>query len=194
MRLILASSSKTRRAILDMLGFKYEVITSKDAEKSNETDFEKYVIGLSKIKARSAAKQLNNEKALIIAADTIICMGNKKFEKPKSKEKALENMQLFSGNMNYALTGVTIRDLYKNKELTFFDKTEVYFKKITEADMHWYINNTEHILEHAGYSLADGKALIFLDKIVGDYYNILGMPISKLYTNFNELGYSASDF
>ena len=98
-----------------------------------------------------------------------------------------------SGKVNYAITGVTIKDLYKNKELSFTDTTEVYFKNVTDDDILWYVENEKNLLNRAGYSIY-GKTSIFVDKIIGDYYNILGMPVSKLYSKLNELGYKISDF
>ena len=98
-----------------------------------------------------------------------------------------------SGKVNYAITGVTIKDLYQNKEISFTDITEVYFKNVFDKDIAWYVENEKYLLNRAGYSIA-GKTSIFVDKIVGDYYNVLGMPISKLYSKLNELGYSISDF
>lgn len=192
MKLILASNSKTRKNIFDMVGWKYEIITSKVEERSDSTDPKQYVIDLSKDKANSVASQVK-DKALIVAADSIIYMDNKKFEKPKSKEEAFENIKKMSGKVNYAVTGVTIKDLYKNKEISFSDTTDVYFKNVTTQDISWYVENEKYLLNRAGYSIA-GKTSIFIDKIIGDYYNILGMPISKLYTKLNELGYTISDF
>lgn len=192
MRLILASNSKTRKDIFDMIGWKYEVITSNVEENSNSTDPKQYVIDLSKDKANSVATQIK-DKALIISADSIIYMDNKKFEKPKSKEEGFENIKKMSGKVNYALTGVTIKDLYQDKEISFTDTTEVYFKNVSDKDICWYVENEKYLLNRAGYSIA-GKTSIFVDKLVGDYYNILGMPISKLYSKLNELGYSISDF
>ena len=194
MRVVLASGSKTRKKILSqILGLECEVIKSTEEEKSTKSELSEYVMELSKIKADSAAKQLGGEKCLIIAADLIACMDNKKFEKPKNKEEAFENIKKFSGKINYALTGVTIKDLYQNKEITFFDKTEVYFKDVDDEDIRWYVETDPYILERAGYSMADGKACIFVDKIVGDYYNIIGLPIGKLYDNLKQLGYSMKD-
>ena len=192
MKLILASNSKTRKNIFDMVGWKYEIITSKVEEHSDSTDPKQYVIDLSKDKANSVASQVK-DKALIVAADSIIYMENKKFKKPKSKEEAFENIKKMSGKVNYAVTGVTIKDLYKNKEISFSDTTDVYFKNVTTQDISWYVENEKYLLNRAGYSIA-GKTSIFIDKIIGDYYNILGMPISKLYTKLNELGYTISDF
>ena len=192
MKLILASNSKTRKDIFDMVGWKYEVITSNVVENSNSIDPKQYVIDLSKDKANSVASQIT-DKALIISADSIIYMDNKKFEKPKTKEEGFENIKKMSGKVNYAITGVTIKDFYQNKEISFTDVTEVYFKSVSDKDIAWYVENEKYLLNRAGYSIA-GKTSIFVDKIVGDYYNILGMPISKLYSKLNELGYSISDF
>lgn len=194
MRVVLASGSKTRKRILSqLLGFECEVIKSIEEENSTKSDLSEYVMELSKIKSNSVAKQLSGEKCLIIAADTIVCMDNKKFEKPKNKEEAFENIKKFSGKVNYALTGVTINDLYQNKSITFFDKTDVYFKNVDDEDIKWYVDTDPYILERAGYSMADGKASIFVDKIVGDYYNIIGLPLGKLYDNLKNLGYSMKD-
>jgi septum formation protein len=192
MRLILASNSKTRKDIFDMVGWKYEVLTSNVEENSNSLDPKQYVIDLSRDKANSVASQIT-DKALIVSADSIIYMDNKRFEKPKSKEEGFDNIKKMSGKVNYAITGVTIKDLYQNKEISFTDITEVYFKNVSDKDIDWYVENEKYLLNRAGYSIA-GKTSIFIDKLVGVYYNILGMPISKLYSKLNELGYTISNF
>lgn len=192
MRLILASNSKARKDIFDMIGWKYEVIASNIEEKSNSINPEQYVIDLSKDKANSVASKIT-DKALIVSADSIIYMDDEKFEKPKSKEEAFKYIKKMSGKVNYAVTGVTIKDLYQNKEISFAETTEVYFKNATDEDISWYVENEKYLLDRAGYSL-EGKTSLFVDKIVGDYFNVLGLPISKLYSKFNELGYTISDF
>lgn len=191
MKLILASSSKQRKDIFNMIGLKYEVIKSIE-EKSSATEPDIYVKELSKGKADSAEKQIN-EKAIIIAADTIIYMNNKIYEKPKSKEEAFNNMKEMSGKVTYAVTGVTIKDLYQNKEISFSDTAEVWFRKINEEDIRWYIENDENIMDRCGYSVL-GKAAIFLDKVNGDYNTLFGISPSKVYEKLQELGYKISDF
>ena len=118
MKLVLASASKQRQDIFDMLGLKYEIMTSDEEEISNAKDPGKYVEELSIIKANSVAKKLK-EKAIIISADSIIYMDGKVYEKPKTKEEAFKNIKEMAGKKTYAYTGVTIKDLYKNKEKTF---------------------------------------------------------------------------
>lgn len=192
MRLILASNSKQRKDIFDRTRLKYEVIKSLEEEQSTAKDPDRYVTDLSKTKADSVAKQLEGE-GIIIAADSVICMNNKIYEKPKSKEEAFNNLKEMSGNVTYAVTGVTIKDLYQNKEISFVDTTEVWVKKINEQDIKWYVENESYILDRCGYS-ALGMFDIFLDKIVGDYNNLFGISISSVYEKLQELGYKISDF
>lgn len=193
MKLILASNSKQRQDLLNMLGLKYEVIVSNKPEESNSEDPDQYVMDLSKIKADSVASKLN-EPALILAADSIIYMDGHIFEKPKTRQEAFENIKKMKAKTTYAVTGVTLKDLYQSKEISFADTCEVSFKKdITDEDIWWYVNNEEHVLERAGYSVA-GKTSFFVDKIFGDFYTIVGLPVSMLHTKLHELGYTLTDF
>lgn len=192
MKLILASTSKQRQDILKMIGLKYEVVKSLVEEESLETDPEKYVKELSRNKARSVESQIK-EKAIIVAADTVIYMDGKIYEKPKSKEEAFQNLKEMSGKITYSITGVTIKDLYQNKEICFADSVEVHLRKISSEDIKWYVENDKDIFDRCGYSIL-GKAAIFLDKVNGDYNTLFGISPSKLYEKFQELGYKISDF
>ncbi len=192
MRLILASASRQRQDIFNMIGLKYEVITSDVEENSNEKEPDKYVEELSLNKAKSVCNQIDG-KAIIIAADTIIYFNNKKYEKPKTKEEAFYNMKELSGNKNSAYTGITIIDLYKNKTVTFSSKVDVCFKDISEEEINWYVNNEKKIFKCCGY-VPEGKASLFIDKIEGDYNTLLGISPSIVFEKLKELGYSISDF
>ena len=190
-KIILASSSKQRQDIFKMIGVKYEVVTSDVDEESCAKQPSKYVEELSKNKALSVKRQIA-DRAIIIAADTIIYCNGKKYEKPKSKDEAYSNLKELSGKKNSAYTGVTILDLYKNKTITFYSKVDVYFKDITDSEIEWYVNNEMKIFKCCGY-VPLGKASIFIDKINGDYNTLLGISPSVLYENFKKLGYTAKD-
>ena len=192
MKLILASSSKQRREILNNLGLKYEVVKSLVEESSLNTDPCEYVKDLSRDKANSVAGQVK-EKAVIIAADSIIYMGGKIYEKPKNKEEAFENMKKMSGKLTYAITGVTIKDLYQDKEICFSDTTKVYLKEMSDEEIRWYVKNEKDLLNRGGYAI-QGKASIFLDKVIGDYNTLFGISPSKVYDALKKLGYNISDF
>ena len=192
MKLILASSSKNRQDIFKMVGLKYEVIKSTVEEHSDATDPNQYVMDLSRDKANSVASKVQ-EKSIIVSADSVIYMDGKIFEKPKTKEEAFQNMKSMSGRVNYGVTGITIKDLYQNKEITFSDTVEVHFKEISDNDIKWYVDNDKYILQRCGYSIL-GKAALFIDKVVGDYNTVFGISVSRLYSKLKELGYSTSDF
>ncbi|MBR3661088.1 MAG: septum formation protein Maf [Bacilli bacterium] len=191
MKLILASNSRTRKEILDKVGLKYEVCPSNIEEHSIETNPKEYVMDLSRQKGLAIAS--NVSEGVILSADSIIYIDDKKLEKPKTKESAKEMLKLLSGRVNYAVTGVTIVDKYQDKTITFNEVTEVYFDEMSDEEMNWYIENEQFIFERCGYSIA-GKSAIYIPKINGDYYNILGMPISRVYKELHKLGYNLSDF
>ncbi len=192
MKIILASSSKQRQDIFKMIGLKYEVVTSSKDEYSTEKEPDKYVCELSFNKAKDVSFKIK-DKAIIIAADTIIYFNGKIYEKPKNKKEAINNLKNFSGNKNEAYTGITIIDLYKNKTITFSSKTDVYFKNITDDEINWYVNNEKNIFNCSGYAPL-GKASLFIDKIDGDYNTLLGISPSLLFEKLKGLGYSISDF
>lgn len=192
MKIILASSSKQRQDILKMIGLKYEVVTSNVDEYSEEIEPDKYVEELSLNKAKSVSNQIN-DKAIIIAADTIIYCNNKKYEKPKNKDEAYTNLKELSGTKNSAYTGITIIDLYQNKTISFSSKVDVYFKNIPDTEISWYVNNEDKIFKCCGY-VPLGKASIFIDRIDGDYNTLLGISPSIVFEKLKGLGYSIDDF
>lgn len=192
MRIILASASKQRQDIFNMIGLKYDVITSDVPEESNQTEPDKYVEELSLNKAKSVKKQIK-DKAIIISADTIIYSNNKIYEKPKSKEEAYSNLKELSNNKCTAYTGITLIDLYKEKIICSSSKVNVYFNEIKDEEAEWYVNNEEKIFKCCGF-VPLGKAALFINKIEGDYNTLLGISPSIVYNKLKELGYSVNDF
>ena len=181
MNLVLASGSIRRQEVLKKVGLKYEIVKSTVDEHSNATDPSQYVMDLSRDKANSSSAQLD-KKAIVIAADTILYMNGRIFEKPKSKEEASQNLKIMSGNVVNVVTGMTIKDLYQNKEITF-----------SQDDIKWYVKNERELLNCAGICI-EGKGALFIDKIVGDYGTTYGISISSIHTKLKELGYKMSDF
>ena len=191
MRIILASASKQRQDIFNMIGLKYDVITSDVPEESNQIEPDKYVEELSLNKAKSVKKQIK-DKAIIISADTIIYSNNKIYEKPKSKEEAYSNLKELSNNKCTAYTGITLIDLYKEKVICSSSKVNVYFNEIKDEEAEWYVNNEEKIFKCCGF-VPLGKAALFINRIEGDYNTLLGISPSIVYNKLKELGYSFND-
>ncbi len=192
MNIILASQSITRRKIMDSLKLNYEVITSDEEEISSKNDPREYVEELSLKKALNVRKKVDNNSSIIIAADSIIYKDGKKYEKPKSYEEVKSNLLELSNTKNQAITGVTIIDTSNENKITFSCITDVYLKKIASEDIDWYIEHQQDLLKKAGYSL-EGIMSLFLEKLDGDYYNVLGLPLGMLYSNINKLGYHLKD-
>lgn len=109
---------KDKKRYIDLINFDYDIVVNDIEEYSDATEPNQYVMDLSRNKANCVANKIDGE-AIILAADSIIYMDNEKFEKPKTKEQAYDNIKRLSGKVNYAVTGVTIKDLYNNKEISF---------------------------------------------------------------------------
>ena len=191
-RIILASNSRQRQKILDLVGLKYEVITSLVEEVTDAKNPEKYVQELAINKAKSVDKQIK-DNAIIIAADTIIYCNNKIYEKAKDDQEVKKNLKELSSNKNTAYTGYAIIDKYTNRIINFYETTDVYFKDITEVDIDNYIKKEENKFKCCGYNPM-GKASIYIEKIQGDFFNLLGLSPRLVFSKFKELGYGNSDF
>ena len=120
-------------------------------------------------------------------------MNGKIYEKPRSKQEAFDNIKEMSGKKTLAITGVTIKDLYQNKEICFSDVAEVLLREVSDEEINWYVENEKNILNISGYAMK-GKGAIFLEKVNGDYNTLFGISPSKIYEKFKELGYKISDF
>jgi septum formation protein len=191
-KLVLASSSKQRKDILDMIGIPYEVVVSNIKEESDKSTPYEYVMDLSHQKANAIIPLVPNN-SIIIAADSVIYMNGKIYEKPKTKLEAFNNLKEMSGKTTYAYTGITIKDLNQDKEIVFYDMCEVTFNNITDEDISWYVDNEENALKRCGYVIL-GKASLFLNKVNGDYNTLFGLSPSKVYDKLKELGYTLKDF
>lgn len=191
MKLILASNSKWRKKIINDAGLKCETVVSDVDENIDFITPEEYVMTLSKMKADAVSCKV--DEGIIIAADTIGYMDNEKFEKPKDRTEAFENLKKLSGRVNYAVTGVTILDKQTNKKVSFSDTAAVYFKEMSDDEINWYIDNEKGVYQCAGYSIETCGAL-FIEKIEGNYSNIVGLPISRIYDELKKMGYKITDF
>ena len=190
-KLILASGSKWRKQLLEISGFKCEAIPSNCDENIEYTNPNDYVLELSKEKAEDVASRCT--EGIIIAADTIGHLDNKRFEKPKDRTEAFNFMRELSGKTNDFVTGVTIIDLYQNKKVSFIDGVKVKLQELTDDEINWYVDNQPNIYDCAGY-VADECAALFIEQLVGDYKSMVGLPINKIYNELKKLGYSMNDF
>lgn len=172
--LILASMSPRRKEILSLLGEDFRIIpTNVDETVDEGLSPEETVKYLSRIKA----EPLRNEDDLIIGADTVVALDGKIFGKPKDREDAFNMLTELSGKTHSVFTGVTL--INGEKTLTFCEETKVTFYPLTENEINRYLDTNE-FCDKAGSYAVQGKGCLLIQKIDGDYFNVVGLPIARL--------------
>ena len=178
MRIILASKSPRRREILENTKVRFSIKESQIDEtiKLNESPKDT-VKRLAYEKALDVAK--NNEDALVIGADTVVVIDDKILGKPKDETEAYNMIKLLSGKTHYVITGFALINLSLNKKIVDCQISQVTFKELSEATIKDYIQ-TKESLDKAGAYGIQGYGGLLVKNIQGDYFNIVGLPISKI--------------
>ncbi|MFR3498818.1 MAG: Maf family protein [Paraclostridium bifermentans] len=178
MNIILASGSPRRKEILENTNLKFSVITSDIDERifENEEPIQ-LVLRLAFEKCMSVAQ--NNPSDLVIGADTIVVLDNEILGKPKNEEEAFNTLSKLSNREHQVITGMSIVNLENEKKIVDYAISNVKFKKLTDQDIKDYIS-TEECLDKAGSYGIQGYGALLVEEIKGDYFNIVGLPISKL--------------
>jgi septum formation protein len=185
-KIILASASPRRKELLEKIGLKFEVDASGCEEEINTgLDPSELVRQLAIKKAKSVAARHKN--ALIIAADTIGVMGDKILGKPHTEDEACKMLHEISGKSHLVITGFSILDTTTNKIVTGIVNTRVYIKKLTGQEIDAYVKTGES-LDKAGAYAIQGMGAVIVEKIEGDYYNVMGLPLHALTEALKEFG------
>lgn len=183
-RLILASGSPRRKELLEAVGMNFEVITSDADEasvKSEGTPVNIYVQELALLKASAVAKQLLKDKrAVIISADTVVSADGNILGKPKNAEDAFEMLSMLSGRVHEVYSGFCVMRISDGKTVCRAVKTDVYFKALSENEIWRYIATGEPSDKAGSYGI-QGIGGLLVEKIDGDYQNVVGLSISALY-------------
>ncbi len=180
-KIILASNSPRRKELLASIGLKFEVIPDNTPEEACESlTPEETVIYLAKFKGDNVCEKLeDNEPCLVISADTVVAVDNKILGKPKTKDEAFEMLKLLSGRHHFVYTGVYIRENNSKKSVIFYEKTKVQFKSLDIKEIYDYINTGEPMDKAGAYGIQSLGSL-FVEKIDGDYFNVVGLPVCAL--------------
>ena len=182
-RIILASASPRRREIMLQAGYEFEVMVSHKEESYISTKPDEIVKELALLKANDIAEQIEQKNIVVIGADTVVAYNGKILGKPKTKEEAFEMIQSFQGDKHQVYSGVAIIEFDEqgNKKVTNEAvKTDVYVNTMSVEEIWTYIER-DNVLDKAGsYGIQSGFAC-HIEKIEGDYFNVVGLPISKIY-------------
>lgn len=185
-KIILASASPRRKALLEQVGLDFEVIPS-DCEESIDLKLSPQDLAkkLSFEKAKSVADK--NKNALVIGADTFIAYRDKIIGKPKDDEEAREILKLLQGSTHSVITGLTVIDSGTGKTVSDSIETKVHFKKLGDDEIEGYISAEEPIDKAGAYGI-QALGAVLVDKIDGDYFNVVGLPLSLLHDVLKKFG------
>lgn len=212
-RLVLASASPRRRELLSQIGLEFTVMPSTKEENAKTTEAGALVQELSRQKAVDIWEQLSGDQGqnpdadqeqiseetqkpnlngkrqpelLVIGADTVVCCEGKILGKPHSREAAADMLTALQGRSHEVYTGVT---LYSQSEtVTFFECTQVEFYPMTEAEISDYIDSKEPMDKAGAYGI-QGLGARFVKDIRGDYNNVVGLPVGRLYQELKSHGW-----
>lgn len=185
-QIILASASPRRKQLLAQIGITYTVAPSSIEEKMNaRLQPKKQAEHLSLQKAKVVAKKYKN--AFILAADTLVVQGNDIIGKPSSLQDAKRILRKLSGRLHKVITGFTIIDTETHKIITKSEETTVFMKKLTDKEIAAYVATGEP-LGKAGAYAAQERGALFIEKIEGDFFNIVGLPLFALAKALKKFG------
>lgn len=200
-QIILASQSPRRKELLEQIGLEFEICPAKGEEIITKSVPEEVVMELSKQKAEEVAAMVSSytqehkdittpSDILVIGADTVVAYDGKILGKPVDEADAKRMLSMLSGNTHSVFTGVTLVLIDKSGragELVFFEKTDVKMHAMSELEIERYIATGEPMDKAGSYGI-QGKCAIYIEKIDGDYNNVVGLPITRIYQELKKIG------
>lgn len=187
-KIILASASPRRRELLEQGGIPFTVIPSQAEEKITTEQPGQVVEELSYLKCSDIYEKSLGD-VLVIGADTVVASEGKILGKPSSQKDAVKMLQSLQGREHEVYTGVTImaREGNENRKKTFHEKTKVVFYPMSDEEIRSYVNTGEPMDKAGAYGI-QGKSAVFIKEISGDYNNVVGLPLARLYQELKNMG------
>ncbi len=187
-KLILASASPRRSALLDLIRLPYEVIPSNIQEKAYEwLEPGQQVVRRALDKIESLSDEYKGR--IILGADTIVLFNNKVLGKPHNALEAISTLRLLSGKWHKVLTGLAIMNASTGMTWTDWRETRVCFRPLSEGEIVSYVDTKEPLDKAGAYGIQE-RGSVFIEKIEGCYYNVVGLPLASLYDGLNAMGIS----
>ena len=182
MNVILASQSPRRKELLGLFHIPFSIRVADIDESMDETKpAAQEVARVSRVKAEAIAA---GEDDIVIAADTIVVLDGHILGKPASADHAVRMLTALSGKAHQVMTGVTVRK--GSRVLTHTEITDVYFRELSEQEIDAYVRTGEPMDKAGAYGIQGGAAL-FAEGIKGDYYNVMGLPVCRLYQMLQQI-------
>lgn len=166
--------------LLGNFGLKFDVIPANIVEYTPKkgVKLDSFVENLALLKAKDIAERY---KGIILGADTLVTLNNNVMGKPENKAKAVKMLQTLSGKSHKVYTGIAIVDSRKNKIYKTHEVTTVKFRKLNSKEINFYVNSGSPMDKAGAYGIQDDFGSTFVEKITGDYFNVVGLPVVKTY-------------
>lgn len=193
-KIILASASPRRRELLEQGGIPFTVIPSQAEEKITTEQPGQVVEELSYLKCSDIYEKSLGD-VLVIGADTVVASEGKILGKPSSQKDAVKMLQSLQRREHEVYTGVTImaREGNENRKKTFHEKTKVVFYPMSDEEIRSYVNTGEPMDKAGAYGI-QGKSAVFIKEISGDYNNVVGLPLARLYQELKNMGIESREW
>ena len=184
-KLILASASPRRQQLMKDAGFTLEVRLKNVEEKyPQELHWENVPEYLSKVKASAFREELKADEVLI-TADTVVCIHDRILGKPADRKEAISMLRELSGNRHLVVTGVSVTT--RTEQLSFSSRTDVFFKRLSNEEIEFYVDTYKPFDKAGAYGIQEWIGYIGIERIEGSFYNVMGLPIQKLYETLRKL-------
>jgi len=181
--LILASRSPRRKDLLTQIGLTFDCIPSTVEELiDGDVPPEQHVTILAERKARDVARTLPT--GIVIGADTIVVHDGEIIEKPATEDEAVRFLRRLSDQRHEVFTGYSLVEVPSGRTLTRFERTEVWFRKLDADEIASYVRSGSPMDKAGAYGIQDDFGAVFVRKIVGDYYNVVGLPLCSFYCSY----------
>jgi len=184
-KIILASQSPRRKQLLEWAEIDFTVEAS-DADESFPPGMtvEEIPVFIARNKAKAVQEKLTTG-SIILAADTIVVLNNEVITKPSNRAHAIQILQSLSGNTHHVITGVVI--LTGEQEISFADITEVIFHELTDEQISFYVDKYQPYDKAGAYAIQEWIGVAGIKAIIGDFYNVMGLPVSRVLQQINKL-------
>ncbi len=184
-KIILASQSPRRKQLLEWAEIPFEIMVQQtDESYPKDLSFQEIAIHIARNKAL-AIKQTHNITIPILAADTIVVLQNEIIGKPTDREDAIDILSRLSGHHHKVITGVVI--LSGDKQISFADVTDVEFHSLTKKQIEFYVDKYQPYDKAGAYAIQEWIGVVGIKTINGDFYNVMGLPVSRVVKAINLL-------
>lgn len=183
---VLASRSDRRKKLLKQIGLNF-IVRDSNTDEINCNGY--HPIKLVKLNSQNKSRKIAEyyKEEIVIGADTIVVLEKEILGKPQNEKEAIKFLSKLSNKRHTVYTGFEIIDTKNENEIFNYEKTSVYFRKLSLDEIRYYVRNHKPFDKAGSYGIQDDFGCLFIEKIIGDYYNVVGLPLTKLFLSLQKL-------